>query len=102
MFVVALPLKAVALSYTDSAAAREVKGSVARRGLCGDVYLVSQPPGPRISGTKVDGSMRERDLTFVAEVENLAPDTPYALRARILDDGRAIKELTSPHFNKRP
>lgn len=30
--VVALPLKGVLLSYTDSASAREVKGAVARRG----------------------------------------------------------------------
>ena len=33
ILVVALPLKGVLLSYTDSASAREVKGSVARRGL---------------------------------------------------------------------
>ena len=41
LLVVAMPLKGVMLSYTDSASAREVKGSVARRGLCGDVYLVA-------------------------------------------------------------
>src|SRR5690242_13233316 len=40
LLVVAMPLKGVLLSYTDSASAREVKGTVARRGLCGDVYLV--------------------------------------------------------------
>ena len=48
------------LSYTDSASAREVKGSVARRGLCGDVYLVSTPPGPRIGDVKVETSVRKR------------------------------------------
>src|SRR4051794_12778918 len=40
--VIALPLKGIMLSYTDSASAREVKGSVPRRALCGDVYLVSK------------------------------------------------------------
>src|SRR3954470_17394373 len=40
LLVVALPLKAVMLSYKDSAAATQVKGTVPRRGLCGDVYLV--------------------------------------------------------------
>ena len=38
LLVVAMPLKGVLLSYTDSASAREVKGTVERRGLCGDVY----------------------------------------------------------------
>ncbi len=45
VLVVAMPLKGVRLSYNDSNAAREVKGSVARRGLCGDVYLVATPAG---------------------------------------------------------
>ena len=44
-----MPLKGVMLSYTDSASAREVKGAVPRRGLCGDVYPGQQPPGPRIT-----------------------------------------------------
>ena len=33
--VVALPLKGVLLSYSDTNAAKEVKGMVERRGLCG-------------------------------------------------------------------
>src|SRR6185436_17663100 len=41
LLVVAMPLKAVMLSHADSNAAREVKGTVERRGLCGDVYLTS-------------------------------------------------------------
>ena len=38
-------MKAIMLSYTDSAPAREVKGPVSRRGLCGDVWLVGEPSG---------------------------------------------------------
>ena len=38
MLVMALPLKGVMLSFSDSAAARQVEGRVARRGLCGDIY----------------------------------------------------------------
>ena len=48
MLIAALPLKGVMLSYVDTASARQVKGSVARRGLCGDVYLVGTPAGARI------------------------------------------------------
>ena len=59
LLVVAMPLKGVMLSYSDTASAREVKGSVARRGLCGDVYLSSTPAGPRIGDVKVDTSVRQ-------------------------------------------
>lgn len=45
ILVVALPLKGVILAYKDTAAARQVKGSVERRGLCGDVFLVALPKG---------------------------------------------------------
>src|SRR4030095_5218266 len=47
VLVVAMPLKGVMLSYTDSASAREVKGTVERRGLCGDVYVVSTTARPK-------------------------------------------------------
>jgi beta-galactosidase len=98
MQVIAMPMKAVALAYKDSAAAREVKGSVARRGLCGDVYLVGEPPGPRIGFTKVDTSVRKQELTLGAAVSNLDGDGRYLLRARVMDGGRTAREFTSPTF----
>ncbi len=98
VLVVALPLKGLMLSYTDSASAREVKGSVPRRGLCGDVFLVSEPGGPRISVTTMATSVRKREITFGATMENLGGDGRYTLRARIVDGGRAIKEFTSRMF----
>ncbi|HEX2747145.1 MAG TPA: hypothetical protein VHM91_04030, partial [Verrucomicrobiales bacterium] len=54
LLVVALPMRGVMLSYTDSASAREVQGSVPRRGLCGDVFLTGIPAGPRLTGVKVE------------------------------------------------
>lgn len=98
LLVVALPLKGVMLSYTDSASAREVKGSVARRGLCGDVYLEGEPAGPRIADIRVETSVRRRELTFDAAVEGLATDGQYSFRARVLEDGRSVKEFTSRVF----
>ncbi len=95
LLVVALPLKGVMLSYTDSASAREVKGSVARRGLCGDVYLASTPAGPRITDVRVDTSVRKKELTLDAALVGLAAETEYTLRAQILKNGRRIKEFTS-------
>jgi len=102
LFVVAMPLKGVLLSYTDSNAAREVKGKVERRGLCGDVFLVSTPSAPRITNVKVDTSVRRREITFDVPTENLQPDTQYTLRARIMHDGRVLKEFTSSKFQGSP
>jgi len=98
LLVVALPLKGVMLSYTDSASAREVKGSVARRGLCGDVYLASTPMGPRIADVRVDTSVRKQEIALDAAVEELTPDARYAFRTRIIKDGRTVKEFTSRTF----
>src|SRR5207245_10727014 len=53
LLVVAMPLKCVLLSYTDSNAARAVKGQVERLGVCGGVFLGSAPAGPRIGAVKV-------------------------------------------------
>ena len=98
MLVVAMPLKGVMLSHSDSNAAKEVKGTVARRGLCGDVYLVGAPSGPRIADVKVDTSVRKGEIALEVALEGLAADAPYALRARITDNGRPVREFTSKPF----
>ena len=96
VLVVAMPLKGVMLSYTDSASAREVKGSVDRRGLCGDVFLVSTPIGPKIAEVSVDTSVRKRELTVSTAVDGLAQTGRYTFRARVLKNGALVKEFTSP------
>ncbi len=99
LLVVALPLQGVLLSYTDSASAREIKGSVARRGLCGDVYLVSTPRGARLGDVRTSTSVRREEVTFAVSVTNL--DTsggPCQLRARLAQSGRVVQEIVSPAF----
>jgi hypothetical protein len=98
MQVVALPLKGVMLSYKDSASAREVKGSVPRRGLCGDVYLISTPGGPRFTDIKVDTSVRKRELALDVALDGLVADARYTFRARISKDGRSLGEFKSRAF----
>ncbi|MCX5670883.1 MAG: hypothetical protein NTU94_06130 [Planctomycetota bacterium] len=98
VLVAAMPLKGVMLSYSDTASAKEVKGSVARRGLCGDVYLVSTPAGARIADVKVDTSVRKGEITFDAALQGLAAEGRYALRARITDNGRSVGEFTGKPF----
>jgi beta-galactosidase len=98
LLVVALPLKGVMLSYVDTAAAREVKGAVDRRGLCGDVFLVSTPSGSKITEVQIGTSFRKLELSVSAEVAGLAAAGHYQFRARVMKDGAAVKEFSSPAF----
>lgn len=96
--VIAMPLKGVMLSYVDSASAREVKGSVARRGLCGDVFLVSTPPGPRLRECGIDTSVRRKEIAFHVSMEDLAPAAEYQVQTRVLKAGRSVKVFSSKTF----
>jgi len=98
ILVLAMPLKGVMLSYNDTASAREVRGAVARRGLCGDVYLVGEPLGARISDIKIDTSVRKWEITIGATLQSLDGGGHYILRAQIIDNGRSIGEFTSKSF----
>jgi len=95
MLVVAMPLRGVMLSYSDSNSAREVKGTVRRRGLCGDVYLVSTPNGVRLDDVKVDTSVRNKKITFESALLGLSADEQYTLRARVSENGRSVAEFMS-------
>jgi beta-galactosidase len=98
LHVVSLPLKAVLLSYSDSASAKEVKGSVTRRGLCGDVFLIGEPAGPQLVEVKVDTSVRNWQITFNVSLENAKPSESYSLLARIDRQGSDVMEFRSPAF----
>ena len=100
ILVTALPLKGVLLSYTDSAAARQVRGTVQRRGLCGDVFLVSRPNGARLSKVHVETSVRRGEITVSAGLEGLAANARYAIQARVRHQGQILKEFASPHLTK--
>ncbi len=82
MLVVAMPLKGVRLSFNDTNAARAVQGAVARRGLCGDVYLDATPAAARIGDVKVDTSVRNGEMTVRAELQGLAADARPVRRSR--------------------
>ncbi|MGA2673097.1 MAG: glycoside hydrolase family 2 TIM barrel-domain containing protein [Terracidiphilus sp.] len=98
IFVAAMPLKAVMMSFSDSAAARQVAGSVERRGLCGDVYLASTPAGARIADVKVETSVRSWEIVFDVALDALDRDRTYLVRARIGDGNQPAKEFTSQPF----
>jgi hypothetical protein len=98
LLVEALPLKGVLLSYTDTNSARMVKGSVKRRGLCGDVFLTGAPAAARIIDLKVDTSVRKSAVTLSAALDGLTAGEAYALRVKIKQDGRAAREFASKAF----
>ncbi|MHB8898360.1 MAG: sugar-binding domain-containing protein, partial [Thermoguttaceae bacterium] len=98
--VEAMPLKAVMLSYNDTASARQVKGSVARRGLCGDVYLASIPQGPSVRDVKVETSFRNRTITIDAALADLEDGAQYVLKAQVADGDTTVHELGSSPLDK--
>ncbi|NQV34744.1 MAG: hypothetical protein HQ515_18765, partial [Phycisphaeraceae bacterium] len=101
LFVAAMPLKGVMLSYSDTASAREIRGSVARRGLCGDVYLASTPAQARVTDVTVDTSVRQWEITVNTSLEGLAARTQYALKTKIMDGNSSVREFTSNTFQAR-
>ena len=99
LLVVALPLQAVMESYNDTNTGKLKKGSVERRGLCGDVWLIAGPAGARISNIRIDTSFRQGRISFEAGLPGLAADGRYQLRARISDHGSQAAEFTGPTFS---
>ncbi len=98
MLVVSLPLAAVMQSYGDTASSKQVAGSVDRRGLCGDVWLASTPPGPRVAEVAVETSVRKEEITVKAAVENLSPGVAYTLRAEVVEGDRVATTFSSRPF----
>lgn len=98
LLVIAMPLRGVMLSYTDTASAREVKGFVARRGICGDVYLTSTPSGPRVEDVQIVPSVRRWEIGFRTALAGLREGETYRLQVLITDGGRPVAEFQSPLF----
>ena len=95
MQVVALPLKAVMLSYSDTNAAKLMKATVERRGLCGDVFLESSPLKSRIDDVQVQTSVRKWNVTVGATTSNFDRTKKVRLKVRVLDHGVLVDTHTS-------
>jgi hypothetical protein len=99
--VVARPLKEVMLMFNDTNSARGGTAKVERRGLCGDVYLISAPLAARIGDVKVDTSVRKGQITISAALKKLKPNAQYTLHATITERGRNVREFASKTFEVR-
>jgi hypothetical protein len=96
--VKAVPLAAVMQAFTDTSAPKTVKGSVDLRGLCGDVFLISTPPGARIAEVNVRTSVRKWVITSDLALQGLELGKSYHIRAQVNDEARKVKEFTSNPF----
>ena len=83
--VTALPLSDVIAKFSDTNAPTQGTATVNRRGLCGDVFLVSEPKGPRISDVRIETSVRNSEMTVHATLENLQEDVEYELQIDLYD-----------------
>jgi hypothetical protein len=98
LLVVAMPLKAVMESYTDTNAARQRPGTVERRGLCGDAWLSSEPATARLRDVRIETSFRQSHVRFDVAIQGLAREKSYQLRARIRDQETLAAEFFGPRF----
>ncbi len=98
MCVKAMPLADVVAVFNDTGAPRQARGSVERRGLCGDVFLVSTPPGARVSDVKVDPSVRKWQIAFNTALDGMQPGARYLLKAVVKDGARVAAEFASAPF----
>src|SRR5262249_3587787 len=90
ILVFSAPLKTVMLDHEDPAAARRASSVVARRGICGDVWLIAEPREERIDAVRIDTSVSRGELTAAVDLAELNAGPSYRLRARIADGARTI------------
>ena len=96
--VTAMPLSEVVMLYTDTGAPKQGRGTVERRGLCGDVYLTGTPVGARFTDVKVNTSVRKWQITLDTGLDGVQPGARYKLAARVTDGAATVKEFTSAPF----
>ena len=93
LLVVAMPLHAEIASYANSSEERRARGTVALRGLCGDVWLVSTPAGARITDVAVTTSVARAEITLDVDATGLVVGESYRLSASIIDGTAAVAAM---------
>lgn len=92
LLVKAAPLADVLTAYRDTAVGKQVKGTVAFRGLCGDVWLKAMPAEARIESVRLEPSVRKGELTIDAALTGLAPGKKVVLAAKMTDGAEVRSE----------
>ena len=73
-------------------------GQTTYRGLVGDVFLESRPPGAHIENVKVDTSVRKWEIELDVAVSGLREGEQVKLVGHVLDGNREVRRLESPRF----
>ncbi len=94
----AVPLKDVITAFSDTNMGRQVQATVARRGICGDVYLCGIPKGPSIDHIAIETSVRKQEITFKTGILNLAANKKYKLRILITENNNKVAEFMGNPF----
>ncbi len=97
--VKALPLAEEVAVFNDTMAPARRRGRVARKGLCGDTFLVSTPAGAHIGNVKVNTSVQKWQIALDVALAGLDPDKSYRLQALITDEGQKAKDFVSAPFS---
>lgn len=100
--VKAVPLRDVITAYSDTNMGRQVQATVARRGICGDVYLCGIPHGAHIGNVAIETSVRRGEITFKTGLPGLIPaknPRKYKLRILILENDSKVAEFMSNTFS---
>ncbi|HYG77338.1 MAG TPA: glycoside hydrolase family 2 TIM barrel-domain containing protein [Planctomycetota bacterium] len=99
MLVIAAPLSDVTLLFSDTNTrpqdAKRAKAKVARRGLCGDVFLNSEPAAARITHSRVSTSVRKSEIALDLKLAGLAADGAYTVTATVRDGATIAHTFTT-------
>ncbi len=98
VFVTALPFEAEKMVAMREDMIFKAKSEVRFKGLCGDVYLESEPTGPRIAGAQFRPSVHKKQLGLQMRMEGLLDGDAYTLSVEPAIAGAAETTWTSPPF----
>lgn len=94
----AVPLKDVITAYSDTNMGRQVQATVARRGICGDMFIRSIPKGACIGHVAIETSFRNGEITFKTRLKNLEQGKKYRLSFLVTFNGISVARFTSRSF----
>ncbi len=94
LLVTAFPLNKETLDFNAPDRATKTKTEVRNKGVTGDLYLDIFPKSARIEFATCETSVKDRKITFIAEMENLAV-ADYKFQAVVKDlNGKEVKRVT--------
>jgi len=95
IYTLALPVAQEQIVVMGPDQIEKARAEVRFKGLCGDCWLESEPPGARITDVFVKPSVRNKELRVQCETTGLEPTREYRFSAAVLDGDEVAKEFPS-------